>query len=240
MPSLKPCALYVMERAMPEICRILGRTPEQFKMEITQFPQDTCAIKVSVKNILTQAEKLAYVLDSNAFSFSMSGFNGCCGMCIAYHMSVCNPFSKKGIGTILEKCRIDIATMAGYSKIMATTIDSMQPEHCILEKLGWKRQPTCVYNNVRTKNTVNVWMYDTDANMASYANANIFPTRALNEQKVIIEKILNTGQFKFLFNPSPVVEAVTPKVDTVQVGPVTMSRPVQAIPTRVNSVGKSG
>src|ERR1700678_786125 len=137
MPTMKPCALYVIERAMPEICRILGRKPEQFKLEVFGDPADTYSTRVRVTNILTQAERSAYVLDTPAFSFSMSGFHGCCGMCIAYHMAVCNAYSKKGIGTILEKCRIDIATMSGYSKIMATTIDSMKPEHQILEKLRW-------------------------------------------------------------------------------------------------------
>jgi hypothetical protein len=223
--GLRYAARYMIDLALPDICEITGRTPEQFKVEVDTDPTDLYGVKVGIKNVLSNTEISRYVYDRHAASFNMSPFNGCCGMCIAFHMTVYNPFRRKGLGTLLETLRIDIATLAGYSKIIATTIDSMEHEHRILNKLGWKKSPAD-YTNVRTGHRVNPWFYDTDQEMATYANT--ICSLDYNSQTKS-DEIFVGKDFKPLFQPKvKSIVKVEPMVELVAVGPVTISRQVPA------------
>ena len=91
-------------------------------------------------------------------SFSMGLFNGCCGICISYHSSVSIPFRKKGLGTLLNKFRRELARLDGYTILLCTDVVTNKPQRKLLENAGWKDLLT--FKNNRSGNTVALSMYD--------------------------------------------------------------------------------
>lgn len=86
--------------------------------------------------------------------FSIMQLPGCCGICLSYHAQTSRFYKNKGIGTILNKMRIEMAKELGYGIMMCTDIKGNEPQEKILTKNGWKS--IFSFNNPRTSNNVNI------------------------------------------------------------------------------------
>lgn len=84
--------------------------------------------------------------------FKLLQMPNCCAFLIATKCWVHPKFQNKGIGTILNLLRQDIARELGYTALICTDIESNIPQRKILEKNGWKD----IYKtkNQRTGNNV--------------------------------------------------------------------------------------
>jgi ribosomal protein S18 acetylase RimI-like enzyme len=94
--------------------------------------------------------------------FKLSQIPGCCGICVSYNSGVDERFRSRGIGSILNSMRIQMAYEDGYTVLMGTTVETNGHELRILEKNGWRQISSFV--NKRTRRTVlvhEVTVYDT-------------------------------------------------------------------------------
>jgi GNAT superfamily N-acetyltransferase len=85
-------------------------------------------------------------------SFKLYPMINCCGIAVSTHAEVAPSARGKGLGTILNALRIDIARNLGYGVLMCTDIESNEYQRKILAKNGWKDVHKFV--NPRTRNTV--------------------------------------------------------------------------------------
>jgi len=79
---------------------------------------------------------------------------GCCGICVSTGAYVMPDFRKKGIGSLLNKLRIAIATELKYGLLLCTDVADNTPQQRILEKNGWDKID--VFSNPKTDNIINV------------------------------------------------------------------------------------
>lgn len=85
--------------------------------------------------------------------FKMLRMPGCCGVCISTGSVIFeNNFRGKGLGSILNRLRIDMARKAGYGILFCTDVEKNIPQRKILSKNGWS--DIYQFNNPRTKNEV--------------------------------------------------------------------------------------
>lgn len=86
--------------------------------------------------------------------FKLIQMIGCCGICVSTQVFVHCNFRNKGINTILNNFRIDIAKELGYGILLCTDVSNNTAEVKTLDKNGWKH----VYNfrNPRTSNKINI------------------------------------------------------------------------------------
>lgn len=84
--------------------------------------------------------------------FQLKQFPGCCAFVISTQACTTHLYRKKGIGSILNLLRIDIARTLGYSSLICTDIESNIAQRKILAKNGWKDIHSVV--NKRTNNNV--------------------------------------------------------------------------------------
>lgn len=84
--------------------------------------------------------------------FTMLQLPGCCGVAISTGAFVAVSYRARGLGTLLNELRKDIAREAGYTVLMCTDVTYNTPQRKILEKNGWKDVFSFV--NRRTGNEV--------------------------------------------------------------------------------------
>jgi hypothetical protein len=87
--------------------------------------------------------------------FSFKQLPGCCGVVVLYHAAVYGRFSKKGLGTLLNRMRLEWARSMGYGVALCTDVtNTSHPdyEQKILKKNGWSN--LYVFKNPRTENKV--------------------------------------------------------------------------------------
>ena len=82
----------------------------------------------------------------------MTELPGCCGACVSLNAIVYTSYEGKGIGTILNKLRIDMAREDGYGLLICTDEKNNEHQRRILAKNGWKDVDEWV--NPRTTHTV--------------------------------------------------------------------------------------
>lgn len=87
-------------------------------------------------------------------SFELHPMINCCGICVSTQAYVVQQERGKGLGTLLNQFRIDIARHNGYSLLLCTDIVSNSPQRSILKANGWRDIHSFV--NRRTGNTVAV------------------------------------------------------------------------------------
>ena len=97
------------------------------------------------------------VLDNNneiISTFKLIQMIGCCGICVSTGVYVHNEYRNKGVNTILNNFRIDIAKELGYGLLLCTDVSNNTAEVKTLDKNGWKH----IYNfkNPRTSNKINI------------------------------------------------------------------------------------
>lgn len=86
--------------------------------------------------------------------FNLTQLHGCCGICLSYHAQVSKEFRGKGLGTLLNKMRQQIAVNLGYSVILCTDVADNKPQSKILMNNAWKKLLT--FKNRRTEHMVNI------------------------------------------------------------------------------------
>ena len=86
--------------------------------------------------------------------FELAQMLGCCGICISTGTYVHPDFRGKGVNSILNNFRIDIAKDLGYGLLMCTDLKSNTPQMKTLDKNGWKHIHE--FENPRTGNILNV------------------------------------------------------------------------------------
>ena len=87
-------------------------------------------------------------------TFKLVQMIGCCGICVSTGVYVHNEYRNKGVNTILNNFRIDIAKELGYGLLLCTDVSNNTAEVKTLDKNGWKH----IYNfkNPRTQNNINI------------------------------------------------------------------------------------
>ena len=85
-------------------------------------------------------------------TFKLIQMIGCCGICVSTGVYVHNKYQNKGINTILNNFRIDVAKYLDYGLLLCTDVSNNTAEVKTLDKNGWKH----IYNfeNPRTKNNI--------------------------------------------------------------------------------------
>lgn len=97
-----------------------------------------------------------YLTDDGAKT-RMGGFRlvsmpGCCGIAISTGSWVHHEFRSRGIGTILNKARLDLAKILEFGAVICTDVSHNAPSRKLLEKNGWK--DVFKFKNPRTRNEV--------------------------------------------------------------------------------------
>ena len=87
--------------------------------------------------------------------FGMAMLDGCCGVVVSYYVLVSERYRAKGLGQLLLDIRQRAILEAGYTVMMATSINNNFIENHILFKNGFK--PMNDFVNYRTVNKVVMW-----------------------------------------------------------------------------------
>lgn len=87
-----------------------------------------------------------------AASFELMPMINCCGICVSTMAQVNKDYRGKGLGTLLNSFRIDLARHLGYSLLLCTDDMANVNQRTILQKNGWKDIHT--FFNARTQHTV--------------------------------------------------------------------------------------
>lgn len=87
-------------------------------------------------------------------SMRMYQLPGCCGVAISSAAWVGLYYRRKGLNTIFNKFRIDLAKHMGYSVLMCSDITSNEPSKKTLVKNGWK--DVYQFKNRRSGNVVDL------------------------------------------------------------------------------------
>lgn len=88
--------------------------------------------------------------------FRLQQLPGCCGVLVSYHANVKLAWRCKGLGTILNKMRQQIAWNKGYTLLLCTDVMENDPQQKILERNGWV--PVTEFKNRRTDNEVGLYL----------------------------------------------------------------------------------
>src|SRR5574341_295163 len=92
--------------------------------------------------------------DKLASKFELIPMINCCGILVSTKAYVDNEYRDRGLGTLLNQVRIDIARYLGYGILLCTNDISNEPQQKILTKNGWKQ--IFKFVNPRTKNTIGI------------------------------------------------------------------------------------
>lgn len=85
-------------------------------------------------------------------TFRLEPMINCCGILISTAVEVTPSYRGRGLGTILNNLRIDIARFLGYGVLLCTDIANNEYQRKILNKNGWK--DIFKFVNPRTKNVI--------------------------------------------------------------------------------------
>jgi len=82
----------------------------------------------------------------------MAQLYGCCGVVVSFHACVDVEYQNKGVGTILNQLRKDLARDAGFSVILCTDKVRNTAQRKLLTKNGW--DDILQFTNDKTGNLV--------------------------------------------------------------------------------------
>lgn len=86
--------------------------------------------------------------------FELYPMIGCCGIAVSTHAFVNPSYRRKGIGTVLNLMRQELAVADGFSILLCTDVVDNEAQQKILNATGWKRAFS--FLNRRTGNTVSL------------------------------------------------------------------------------------
>jgi|SRR5579871_1207961 len=84
--------------------------------------------------------------------FTIQQMLGCCGVCISTAARVYAPYTKRGLGTLLNEMRLGMAKRLGYGVMMCTDVSTSLGTKKILAANGWTT--VWQFRNPRTGRTV--------------------------------------------------------------------------------------
>lgn len=123
---------------------------------VTYFEKLSAILGDAVK--IKQDKSIFYLVSKDANNkttyakWSLKQLPGCCGVCVSYHALVNENYRRKGLGTLLNKLRQQMAWEAKYTILLCTDIISNTPQQKILNKHSWKT--LLEFQNRKTKNKV--------------------------------------------------------------------------------------
>lgn len=88
-------------------------------------------------------------------AFCLNQLDGCCGVCVSYHAGVSMAYRNRGIGSLLNQMRQQIAWNWGYTVILCTDRCDNECQEKILSRNAWDRMMT--FCNRRTGNDVSIY-----------------------------------------------------------------------------------
>jgi len=105
------------------------------------------------------SENLYFALESDREEVGIAYWRlqpmpGCGGICISSSAEVHPAYRRMGLGTVLNRLRVYLASKLGYGCILCTSIESNIAQNRILEKNGWKVKARFI--NPKTGNTVHI------------------------------------------------------------------------------------
>lgn len=86
--------------------------------------------------------------------FTLIELPGCCGICISTGTQVYNKYRNKGVNTLLNNFRIDVAKQLGYDLLLCTDVSNNTHQLKTLDKNNWEHIYN--FNNPRTGNNLNI------------------------------------------------------------------------------------
>lgn len=102
-------------------------------------------------------------LQKNEFPLEISAFKlvqmpGCCGICISTGVSIHPSYRGRGLNTLLNNMRIELARLGGYTLLMCTDLVNNIPERKTLDKNYWR--DIYLFKNLRTSNELAISIRD--------------------------------------------------------------------------------
>lgn len=86
--------------------------------------------------------------------FALVSLPGCCGAVVSTHSFVNERYRNRGLGTLLNEMRRELAYRLGYGLMLCTDLASNVPQQKVLERNGWTLASK--FQNRRTLNTLNL------------------------------------------------------------------------------------
>lgn len=103
----------------------------------------------------SQSRTVSYTHDFG--EFILTSMPGNSGVAISHNVYVKLQYRGKGIGTLMHRDRLVIASENGYSYLLATVNDDNVSELAILKKHGWQRLSVFTYQDKKDGEIVGVW-----------------------------------------------------------------------------------
>lgn len=88
--------------------------------------------------------------------FQLDQLQGCCGVLVSYHGMVSYLHRRRGLGTIMNAMRQQIAWKFGYTVLLGSDIEQNVPQSKIFAKNGWIQ--ITEFRNRRTNNIVGLFL----------------------------------------------------------------------------------
>lgn len=95
--------------------------------------------KLVTDSVYTTGQYTVMTADEAVASyFYLNQLPGCCGVCVSHNAAVSDVFRGKGLGSLLNQLRIEIAKDRGFGVLLCTAIEGNTRSRKILSKNGWK------------------------------------------------------------------------------------------------------
>jgi GNAT superfamily N-acetyltransferase len=138
---------------------------EPYRDEVAAcIPSDPKDLKISSEFILGEIPSMWLTLNLNDQEVArglIQQMPGCCGLCISTAASVHPSYRGKGIGTLMNEFRIDVARYADYGAMICTDVLHNDAQQKILTKNGWSN--IFEFDNPRTGNAIGIHIIDVKA-----------------------------------------------------------------------------
>lgn len=123
--------------------KLLGMSPGSLVMSYADNQTNT---HFTIFNSSKQQLKVA--------SFTLTPFPGCCAFVVSTAACTYYPFEGKGVGTLMNQFRCELAYQLGYTGLICTDVERNAPQKKILTKNKW--HDVYQVTNRRTNNVVNL------------------------------------------------------------------------------------
>ena len=147
--NLLEIAKDIVDERKPEILKLLGIP--SFQTGISEAPTPYIYLLHDDIKFTDQIPEPRMLIAE----FGMTMLDGCCGVVVSHHVKVAQRYCAKGLGQLLLDIRQRAILRAGYTVMMATSINDNFVENHLLEKNGFK--PMNDFVNNRTTNKVIMW-----------------------------------------------------------------------------------
>ena len=138
-----PAAFELAEKIKEQLSKLL---------ETTDWRLTNTTDKCEYSEKLTTGDYVLRLAGEPIASFRLYPMINCCGICVSTAASVIPSFRGKGLGTLLNSIRIDIARCDGYGLLLCTDIAQNEVQRKILKRNGWSDIKSFI--NPRTKNHI--------------------------------------------------------------------------------------